>query len=284
MTYARRPAGTERIARLNASDDTRNKHSRQFKAQANILALPSMKRISAISGSWWRRPNDMNLSELSPSPSYYGMWDAVARFTAEIRASDFMAEMVRRRDAFGSEGVMGAIDCATLYGLTRWVRPTVIVESGGYIGMSSAFILKALADEKLAAAKLYSIELSQECEQGALIPDELRSASAGFVPMRGKVEDFLKRNELPSTIDMFLHDSSHSYRHMLWEFRQFWPRLPDGGLLVSHDVQMNAAFPEFVTKTYAHDKKTGRRDAQCTSHHEWGRWGYIGFAVKKAAR
>jgi predicted O-methyltransferase YrrM len=240
--------------------------------------------MSAISRSWWRRPNDMNLSELSPAPSYYGMWDAVARFAAEIRASDFMAEMVRRRDAFGSEGVMGAMDCATLYGLTRWVRPTVIVESGGYIGMSSAFILKALADGKLAAAKLYSIELSQECEQGALIPDELRSASAGFVPMRGKVEDFLKGDRLPSLIDMFLHDSSHSYRHMLWEFRQFWPRLRDGGLLVSHDVQMNGAFPEFVTKTYAHDKKTGRRDTQRTSHHEWGRWGYIGFAVKKATR
>jgi len=50
---------------------------------------------------------------------------------------------------------------------------------------------------------------------------------------------------------------------------------------VSHDVQMNAAFPEFVAKTYAHDKKTGRRDAQRTSHYEWGRWGYIGFAIKK---
>jgi predicted O-methyltransferase YrrM len=266
---------------LTLADDTRNKHSRQFKAQPNILALPSMKRMSAISRSWWRRPNDMNLSELSPAPSYYGMWDAVARFAAEIRASDFMAEMVRRRDAFGSEGAMGAIDCATLYGLTRWVRPTVIVESGGYIGMSSAFILKALTDEKLATAKLYSIELSQECDQGALIPDELRSASGSFAPMRGKVEDFLRGDRLPSLIDMFLHDSSHSYRHMLWEFRQFWPRLRDGGLLVSHDVQMNGAFPEFVTKTYAHDKKTGRRDARRTSHHEWGRWGYIGFAVKK---
>ena len=209
------------------------------------------------------------------------MWDAVARSSKEIRESDFMAEMIRRRDAQGSEGVMGALDCATLYGLTRWLKPAVVVESGGFIGMSSAFILKALGDEKLNAAKLYSIEWSEECEQGALIPDELRSASSGFVPMRGKVEDFLKRDQLPSPIDMFLHDSSHSRRHMLWEFRQFWPRLRDGGLLVSHDVQMNAAFPEFVAKTYAHDKKTGRRDAHRTSHYEWGRWGYIGFAIKK---
>jgi predicted O-methyltransferase YrrM len=282
MPGARQEQSELRILTLQTTQ--RNKHSRQFKAQPNILALPSMKRMSAISRSWWRRPNDMNLSELSPAPSYYGMWDAVARFAAEIRASDFMAEMIRRRDAFGSEGVMGAIDCATLYGLTRWLRPAAIVESGGFIGMSSAFILKAVADEKLAATKLYSIELSQECDQGALIPDELRSAAGGFVPMRGKVEGFLKRNELPSTIDMFLHDSSHSYRHMLWEFRQFWPRLRDGGLLVSHDVQMNAAFPEFVAQTYSHDKKTGRRDTQRTSHYEWGRWGYIGFAIKKATR
>ena len=210
------------------------------------------------------------------------MWDAVARFAQEIRESDFMAEMVRRRDSYGAEGAMGALDCATLYGLTRWLRPAVVVESGGFIGMSSAFILKALADEKLNTNRLYSIELSQVCEQGALIPDNLRS-SGQFVAMRGRIEDFLKQGQLPASMDMFLHDSSHSYRHMLWEFRQFWPRLRDGGLLVSHDVQMNAAFPEFMAKTYAHDKKTGRRDAQRTSHYEWGRWGYIGFALKKAS-
>ena len=234
--------------------------------------------MRAFQWPWQARANQRNQIQAA-SPSFYGMWDAVARFAAEIRASDFMAEMIRRRDAYdGSEGVMGALDCATLYALTRWLRPAVIVESGGFIGMSSAFSLKALTDEKLATARLYSIEWSEECEHGALIPDNLRPQ---FMPLRGKVEDFLKRDELPSSMDMFLHDSSHSYRHMLWEFQQFWPRLRDGGLLVSHDVQMNAAFPDFVTKTYAHDKKTGRRDAQRTSHYEWGRWGYVGFAIKK---
>jgi predicted O-methyltransferase YrrM len=217
------------------------------------------------------------------STSLYSMWDAVARFAKDIRASEFMGEMIRRRDAFGSEGVMGALDCATLYALTRWLRPAVVVESGGFIGMSSAFILKALADEKLATSKLYSIELSEDCDQGALISDELRSA-ASFIAMRGRIEDLLKRGQLPPSIDMFLHDSSHSYQHMLWEFREFWQRLRDGGLLVSHDVQMNAAFSEFIAKTYAHDKKTGRRDAQRTSHYEWGRWGYLGFVIKKVSR
>ena len=230
-----------------------------------------------------RRELKRTAESSSPSTSFYSMWDAIARFAQEIRASDFMAEMIRRRDGYGAEGVMGALDCATLYGLTRWLHPAVVVESGGFIGMSSAFILKAFADEELATAKLYSIELSQDCEQGALIPDELRSG-ASFIAMRGRIEDFLKRSQLPPSIDMFLHDSSHSYRHMLWEFRQFWPRLRDGGLLVSHDVQMNAAFPEFMANTYAHERKTGRRDEQRTSHYEWGRWGYLGFAIKKTSR
>ena len=198
---------------------------------------------------------------------------------AEIQTGDFMREMIQRRDAYGSQGLMGALDCATLYALTRWERPAAVVESGGFVGMSSAFILKALMDEGLTTAKLYSIELSEDCDQGVLIPDELRLQ---FVPLRGKVEDFVQDDHLPSSIDMFLHDSSHSYRHMLWEFHEFWPRLRDGGLLVSHDVNLNAAFPEFVAQTYAHDKKTGRLDAQRTSHYEWGRWGYIGFAIKKS--
>ncbi len=159
--------------------------------------------------------------------SFYTMWDAVARFAQEIRASDFMKEMIRCRDVYGIEGVMGALDCATLYGLTRWVGPAIVIESGGFIGMSSAFILKALADEKLTTARVYSIEWSEECEHGVLIPDELRG---GFVPMRGKVEDLVKGGELPSLIDMF------------------------------------------------------RRDETRTSHYEWGRWGYIGFAIKKTSR
>src|SRR6266566_6356533 len=155
-----------------------------------------MKKMPEFALPWQRRLENPSQMESAATP-FYAMWDAVARLAQEIRASDFMAEMIRRRDAHGSEGVMGALDCATLYGLTRWLRPVVVVESGGFIGMSSAFILKAFADEKLATSKLYSIEWSEECEQGALIPNELRSALGGFVPMRGKVEDFLKRDQLP---------------------------------------------------------------------------------------
>ena len=123
-----------------------------------------------------------------------GMWAEVGGFSAQIQESEFMEEMIRRRTAHGSHGVMGRIDCATLYGLVRWHRPTVTVESGGYLGMSSAFILKALADEGLTDAKLYSIEFNRDCPHGILIPDELKT---GFIPLNADVKDLVKKDQLP---------------------------------------------------------------------------------------
>src|SRR5205809_6542928 len=146
------------------------------------MFLPNQQRMRVFQLPQ-RRVLRRTAERSSPSTSFYSMWDAIARFAQEIRASDFMAEMIRRRDGYGAEGVMGALDCTTLYGLTRWLRPAVVVESGGFIGMSSAFILKAFADANLAAAKLYSIEWSVECEQVTLIQEELLFASGGLIPM-----------------------------------------------------------------------------------------------------
>jgi predicted O-methyltransferase YrrM len=231
------------------------------------LLNPQMRRIF---------PRKTTPTRALPKP-LHGMWEAVARFSTHIQEGEFMKEMIRRRKAHGSRGTMGLRDCATLYGLVRWQRPSVVVESGGYLGISSAFILKALADEGLASAKVYSIEFNKDCSHGILIPNELRS---GFVALSADVKDLVKDDQLPSSIDVFLHDSSHRYKHMLWEFREFWKRLRDGGMLISHDVHFSAAFPEFVARTYAHDKQ-GLLDAKRTTHYEWGRWGYIGFAIKK---
>jgi predicted O-methyltransferase YrrM len=223
-----------------------------------------------------RASMDDQQSAMSQIGSFERLWDCVSDFAKQMESSPFMSEMAQR-SANRAAGLMGRLDCAMLYGLTRWRRPMVVVESGGYLGMSSAFILKALADEGLDNAKLFSIESDEKCDHGALIPGEFR---AQFVPVRERVEDLLKRNELPGQVDMFLHDSSHRYRHMLWEFREFWRRLGDGGLLVSHDVHFNPAFAEFVAKTQARDIK-GVRDSVRTSNYEWGRWGYIGFIIKK---
>jgi len=46
--------------------------------------------------------------------------------------------------------------------------------------------------------------------------------------------------------DCFIHDSLHTYEHMIWEFRTVWPYLKLGGLFLSHDVGANDAFLDFM--------------------------------------
>jgi len=46
-------------------------------------------------------------------------------------------------------------------------------------------------------------------------------------------------------IDIFLHDSEHSYQNMLWEFQTAWLYLKAGGLLLSHNIDTNDAFSGF---------------------------------------
>ncbi len=140
-------------------------------------------------------------------------------------------------------------------------------------------MLKALADEQVNYAKVLSIEWLEDIDHGSLIPPELRD---NYQLLLGRVEDFMQDGSLPENIDLFLHDSSHRLKHMLKEFRYFFPRLVTGGLLVSHDVDMNAAFTKFLTNTYKHDR-IGQSDPTATEHSLWGRIGNLGFIIKGKA-
>jgi len=95
-------------------------------------------------------------------------WNKITSLSLQVAESPFMAEMVERSKASGSKSPMGKLDAALLYALTRWRQPRVIVESGGFLGMSSAFILKALADEGVRGVELYSVEML-DCAHGSLI-------------------------------------------------------------------------------------------------------------------
>jgi predicted O-methyltransferase YrrM len=56
-------------------------------------------------------------------------------------------------------------------------------------------------------------------------------------------------------IDFFIHDSLHTYEHMLWEYRAAYPFLRPGGLLLSDDALWNPAFPEFSREVAAKESR-----------------------------
>jgi predicted O-methyltransferase YrrM len=130
-----------------------------------------------------------------------------------------------------------------LYIICRKKRPDIVVETGVASGVSSSHILGALEQNK--QGQLYSIDLSepQENQSGWLIPDYLRYRWHLIVGKSSeKLAPLLKKL---SWIDIFLHDSDHSYQNMFREFQTVWPCLKGGGLLLSHNIDYNEAFSDF---------------------------------------
>ena len=132
---------------------------------------------------------------------------------------------------------------ATTYALIRLLKPAVVVETGVGAGVSSWTILHAMEENSLG--RLVSIDLPTPNTEllpgvGYLVPSELRH--------RWELRTGPSRRLLPQVledlgqIDIFLHDSRHSYANQLREYRAAWPIISDGGMLVSDDVNNDALY------------------------------------------
>lgn len=164
-----------------------------------------------------------------------------------------------------SLGEIGSPDI--LYALCRIMKPVNVVETGVASGLSSTYILEAL--HKNRKGHLYSIDLPNYEEElvrqnspcynpgspgilppglatGWIVPKELHSNwTIEFGLTVDKLPPLLKRL---GSIDVFLHDSEHTYQNMFWEYSQGWSALTQGGILLSHDFDWNKAFRDFSTK------------------------------------
>jgi len=128
------------------------------------------------------------------------------------------------------------LDTSIVYTIVRALRPEIVVETGVSNGISTYFILKALEQNKKGL--LYSIDLPPEIstasipygkEIGWLVSKELRHR---WRLLLGDAKEMLPKllSELHE-IDVFLHDSDHSYKHMTFEFRTAWKHLRSAGFL-----------------------------------------------------
>ncbi|MEM3860661.1 MAG: class I SAM-dependent methyltransferase [Candidatus Micrarchaeaceae archaeon] len=155
-------------------------------------------------------------------------------------------------------GKMGGYSQECLYYIVKKYKPEIVVETGVYRGISSAFILQAL-DEN-GAGELYSIDLplaKYATEDGSIAFSPLGNGEqTGFaIPDRLKRKWHLilgdSRVELPKLldrlgqIDLFYHDSQHTYEFMMWEYRTVFPHLKSGSLITSDDISWNSAFKDF---------------------------------------
>ena len=134
------------------------------------------------------------------------------------------------------------------YAIVRALRPETILETGVANGVSSALMLLAL--HKNCLGTLHSIEIGDSTylpagrEPGWIVPDWLRRRWKFHLGDARQILPQLTR-ELPS-LDLFAHDSLHTYEHMKFEFEQAFPFLRAGGILIADDALWNDAFWDFA--------------------------------------
>jgi predicted O-methyltransferase YrrM len=141
-----------------------------------------------------------------------------------------------------------------LYLSVRVTRPRLVVETGPFNGASSTFLLHALeangGDGRLISFDLpdardaLGVPIPEGREPAWLVPYDLRPR---FELVLGDTRRTLRRRlRHEGGVDVFFHDSLHTTRHMLFEFRVAWRNLQPGGVLISDDVFWNPAFWAFT--------------------------------------
>jgi predicted O-methyltransferase YrrM len=154
-----------------------------------------------------------------------------------------LLKSIHRVDPFDRRWAADSLLARCCYLMCRLLEPAVVVETGVAYGVSSAFILRAL--EENGRGVLHSVDLpplrrGYERYWGMAVSGALenrwilhRGASARVLP--GLLEEL-------EAVDLFVHDSLHTYRNMRREFEAVWPRLQTGGALIADDVERNGAF------------------------------------------
>ncbi len=129
------------------------------------------------------------------------------------------------------------------YALCRAVGPEVVVETGVGNGVTSSYFLQALKVN--GKGSLWSLDLPPlGAQSGLLVPDDLRPR---WHLLRGRTRRMLPELVSKLTcVDIFLHDSLHTYRNMSFEFGIIWPALRESGVMIADDVTMNRAFEHFA--------------------------------------
>ena len=180
-------------------------------------------------------------------------WPCTATEPFEQLWSEIVAE-VREHGLSLGRGTYGGWDdgdprfAQAVWCLICHLRPGKVIETGVARGVTSRVILEAL--ERNGAGQLWSIDLpatdpSLHDEIGVAVPRRLYGR---WTYIAGT-----SRRELPkllsqiAPIDIFVHDSSHTERNILFELEQAWGAIQEGAA-VADDVQQSAGFARFAAQ------------------------------------
>jgi len=134
-----------------------------------------------------------------------------------------------------------------IYTIVKVMNPITIIETGMGSGVSTTAMLAASKDE----ANVISIDPGVpygkgDKEVGFLIPMNLRKKHK-FIKgtSKQKMKEVLSYVD---KVDIFFHDSDHTYENIMFEFNEVWPKLSEKSIILVDNYDWTDAPLDFSKK------------------------------------
>lgn len=134
-----------------------------------------------------------------------------------------------------------------LYCMVRAFGPENVLETGVANGISSYYILNAM--NRNCKGTLYSIDIDSNVG-GLLGEDERRRWQLRVISKKNAAGEFKDVISALPQIDIFIHDSDHSYTGQMLEYEAVYSKVSDEGILSSDDIDFSYAFNDFCKRKH----------------------------------
>lgn len=228
----------------------------------------------------WERQLHNQIGAPWPCPflgEYWSLWPEVI---SELEARGVKVGP----ESFGSWNDGDAALVRTVWCLTRHLKPQSVVETGVAHGVTSRFILEALA--RNGGGHLWSIDLPPiqpfwKKQVGIAVGERFKDRWSYIKgSSRRRLPQLLSRL---GEIDLFIHDSLHSERNVRFELGRAWPVLREHGAIVVDDVDANWGFQSFNQTFSGHASMVCEAEPLRPDLRRFNKKGLFGIVLKQPA-